>query len=81
MAEREYYKDSMGRRTSRERTSAEDVASAESRARMGSTAGAGLGNLSDDFKPPKQNPGEGPGDYGRRVAAAREAHRQRKAMR
>lgn len=69
MAEREYYKDSMGRRTSRERTSAEDVAS------------AGLENLSDDFKPPKQNPGEGPGDYGRRVAAAREAHRQRKAMR
>jgi hypothetical protein len=81
MSDTEYYRDSQGREQTRKRTSSGDVSDAQSRARMGTTAGAGLGNLSDDFKPPKQNPGEGPADYGRRVAQAREAHRQRKAMR
>ena len=81
MAETEYYVDNLNRQQARKRISGDEASGAVSTSRMRTTAGAGLGSQGDEFKPPKQTPGEDSAAYGARVAKAREAFRQRKAMR
>ena len=60
-----------------------DLADVESRARLGSTAGKGLGARGQDTTGmPKQQPGESAADWGKRVAKWREekAAGQKKAF-
>ena len=82
MADTEHFYDTANRRNdSRKTISGDETKSAVYASKVGTTAGRGLGSQSDSFVPPKQNAGEDSGAYGARVARAREAFRQRKAMR
>jgi hypothetical protein len=52
-----------------------------SKARLQSASGLGSVVKSDAFVPPKMEPNEDSAKYSARVARAREAHNQRRAMR
>jgi hypothetical protein len=61
--------------------SAEDIASAESKARLSSTAGTGLGEKGKSLQgAPKMLPGESPAAFGERMRQFREAETQKRAF-
>jgi hypothetical protein len=65
----------------REVKSDSDIAAAQDRARLSSTAGSGLGSKGKSLTgAPKQEPGESPSAFGDRMRKWRETETQRKAF-
>lgn len=81
MAGTDYFKQADGTLGSRATKSADDVAAAQAKDRLSTTAGSGLGSKGKSLAgAPKQEPGESPSAFGERMRKYRESETQKRAF-
>ena len=75
------YRNADGTQGTRQIKDDETIAGAQDRARLSSTAGAGLGSKGKSLTgAPRQEPGESPSAYGERMRKYRETEAQKRAF-